>query len=89
MEIHKMMVMSTGHISKETATLLDLDKAGIVVYKKGEYGWFLVVTDWQDAEEPIPIDLEKCLAYAELHGCAWLCLDCDGPMLPDLPQYTW
>lgn len=89
MEIYKMMVMSTGHISKETAELLDRDNVGVVVYPKAEYGWFIVVSDWWDIEQTIPEDLKQCLAYAEKNGCDWLCLDYDAELYPDIPSYNW
>lgn len=88
MEIYKMLVLSTGHISKKTAHLLDMNDAGVVVYPKDEYGWFVVVSDWIDHEN-IPDDLKKCLELAERHGCDWLCLDCDGKLVPDLATYKW
>lgn len=83
-----MMVMSTGHISKETITLLETESAGVTVFKKDGYGWFIVVSDWQDDKEIIPEDLKQCLAYAEKNGCDWLCLDCDGKYYPDLQFFN-
>lgn len=85
-----MMIMSTGHISKETASLLDADSVGVVVYPKDGYGWFIVVTDWKDGDiSIIPEDLRQCLSYAEENGCDWLCLDCGGTQYPDIPIYNW
>lgn len=90
MEIYKMMVLSTGHISKETAKLLEEDKVGVVVYPKDEYGWFIVVTDWNGIDaDPVPDDLAECLKIAEENGCDWLCLDCDGETVENLPIYQW
>ena len=89
MEIYKMLVMSTGHITKTTSKLLSEEAVGIVVYKKDEYGWFVVVSDWRDNEESIPDDLKTCLAFAEENGCEWLCLDCDGEEYDALPTYSW
>lgn len=89
MEIYKMMVMSTGHISKTTANLLTEEAVGIIVYQKAEYGWFIVVTDWKDSEEHIPEDLKECLSLAEKNDCDWLCLDCDGEIYSSLPVYNW
>lgn len=89
MEIYKMMVMSTGHISKETAKLLDQESAGVTVYQKDGYGWFIVVTDWQENEKYIPEDLKRCLSFAQTNGCDWLCLDSDGQEYSDLPIYNW
>ena len=88
MEIYKMLVLSTSHVSKETAKLLDRDNVGVVVYPKSEYGWFIVATDW-DEHENIPDDLQKCLELTEQLGCDWLCLDCDGKCVPELLTYKW
>lgn len=89
MEFYKMMIISSGHVSKKTASLLDEDNVGVIVYDKKNYGWFIVVSDWQDVELPIPDDLKQCLAYAENCGCDWLCLDCDGEQCLELPFYNW
>lgn len=89
MEIYKMMLMSTGHITKKTAELLTNNEVGIVVYEKDEYGWFIVVSDWQDNVELIPDDLKDCLSFAEENECEWLCLDCDGKEYDSLPIYKW
>ena len=87
MEIYKMMVMSSGHISGNTMALLTGDNAGVVVYQKDDYGWFLVVTDWQDNIECIPCDLQACLSLAEENGCDWLCIDHDGRRYENPPWY--
>lgn len=89
-EIYKMLVLSTAHVTKETADLLDLDEIeGLVVYDKGGYGWFIVVTDYDDDTTNIPDDLEKILAYAKSKGCDWLALDRDGEINNNLPTYVW
>lgn len=90
MEIYKMLVLSLGHISKKTAELLEENNVGVVTYPKSEYGWFIVVTDWNGIDaNPVPNDLAKCLQFAEEQGCDWLCLDCDGETVDKLPLYQW
>lgn len=85
-EVHRMLTISTGHISKETAGLLDIAEMEIAAYRKGDYGWF--VTCW-DLDDTLPDDLRTCTEYAEKNGCDWLCFDCDGPVVDDLPVYHW
>jgi hypothetical protein len=57
MEIAKMLIISSAHITESTASLLDEEAVGITVYQKDNYGWFIVVTDWQERKEYIPDDL--------------------------------
>lgn len=89
MEIYKMMIMSTKHVSKTTSHRLDSEQAGVVVYQKDSYGWFIVVTDWRDNEDDIPEDLARCLSLAEENGCDWLCLDCDAEVYKNIPVCNW
>lgn len=91
MEIDRMLTISTAHISPKTRALLDepqdievLDKA--VVYKKGEYGWFIYPTE-HAGTHPLPADLQACIDFTKAHGCSVLCLDRDGYEIPDLPVY--
>ena len=37
----------------------------------------------------IPQDLSSVLKTAEKAGCIWLCLDCDGEKIKNLPTYEW
>lgn len=85
-EIHRMLTLSTGHITKETSILLDNDKMEVVAYRKDDYGWF--VTCW-NLDGTLPDDLRACAEYAEKNECDWLCLDCDGSVVDDLPAYHW
>ena len=93
LKISKMLTLSTAHITKETADLLDAFDIpfDICIYDKGtaldHCGWFLV--DWTLSEETIPEDLRACFKLAERNGCEWLCLDCDGPVEDCLPTYEW
>lgn len=90
MEISKMLTISTAHITKETAEWLD-EKDILIVYKKSDYGWFILVSDWDDVveTEEIPEDLRKILRFADDLDCRWLCLDCDGDILSYLDVYNW
>ena len=93
MDIVKMLTISTAHITKRTADMLDaIDTPfDVCIYDKGtaldKYGWFL--TDWTLQEETRPEDLRACCKFAERNDCAWLCLDCDGEVVDCLPTYEW
>ena len=95
MEISKMLTLSTGHITRDTANLLESladeyeDIIGSpIIYKKGDYGWFVHIPEELD-EYSIPYDLLQVLEFAKRHDCDWLCLDCDGQEIEFLPQYEW
>lgn len=93
LEMHRMLALSTVHISEKTAKSLDADAVGIPVYQKSyqnnQYGWFIPVTDWEDYGDDIPKDLAKCLAFAEKRGFDWLIFDYDVQNTPLLPTYKW
>ena len=36
-----------------------------------------------------PACLKDCMRFARKNGCDLLCLDCDGPVVDDLPLYEW
>lgn len=105
LEISKMMTLSTAHIAPNTAK--DLEKTArcefplnmlscnvpFPVYKKGDYGYFIYVTEDTISDALIgdfcPSDLLDVAIYAENNGCNLLCLDGDGPTVPDLKTYEW
>ena len=84
LEIQKIMTLSTAHIKEQTAKFLDKS-----AYKKSEYGWFLPIEDRSYDTTTIPEDLKKVIEFAKDHGCSWLCLDRDGPILDYLDTYEW
>lgn len=88
----KLVTISTAHIKQETSALLDADALALTVYKKGGFGWFVSVTDFEISSPDIPDDLRKCLEYAKRLGCDWLCLDSDGEVISGvdfLDIYEW
>lgn len=92
MEITKMLTLSTVHISKETAEMLDCIEGRydvpLIVFNKDDCGWFIHVSDGFE-EENMSHDLKKCLLFAKDLGCKWLCLDCDGEVLDYLEKFDW
>lgn len=91
MEISKMLTISTAHITKVTAELLDDGVRDLIVYPKGEYGWLIVVpeSDVIDSLHIVMSDLMRLLTFAKDLGCEWLCLDCDREVLDYLHTYEW
>lgn len=89
-EIAKMLTISTGHVSRETAAKLEHGGACFLsIFAKGEYGWFIFVARDDDSMGGAPPDLAACIAKARALGCDWLCLDRDGDELDGLPVYDW
>lgn len=102
MDITKMLTISTGHVTFETAELLN-DEADTwtnlnlpAIYTKGEYGYMIhVPEDFLDEDEDgplyhdIPGDLHEVMSFAFAHDCNWLCLDRDGEVLKELNYYEW
>lgn len=97
-EMRRLMVLSTAHISEETANYLNLIEANSVaewpatggVYGEND-GWFFYCHEENNGEghRHIPDDLFEVMKYARLHGCDNLLLDNDGPRVDALPQWEW
>ena len=98
LEIRKTLVLSTGHVTKRVAEILDEYRSqpeGFDLYWQNiEYGWLFRRTrlDNQDLEymgRKIPRCLRNCLDLAAANGCDYLIFDCDGPQVDQLPFYNW
>jgi hypothetical protein len=102
-EIESTLVLSTAHIPQKDAVLLDagVADAKVCVYKY-EYGWLIGTSqvDWltQDERVLLALDLEKLgftpilvdlLCLARNLDCAYLRLDCDGPLEDSLVKFNW
>ena len=99
MEISKMLTVTTGHITEETADLLNCDELHIITYDKDGYGWFIFLdaydinhyynSDDIDDDYYVPEELLKLMKFASDNGCEWLCLDCDGDELDGFETFDW
>lgn len=89
-EVHAMMVLSTAHISQETATAMEAQDLPFTCFAN-EYGFVVSTLNFAtDRFEPsIPDDLAKVQAYARERGAAYIMLDRDGPTVERLPEYEW
>ena len=90
MEIHHMLTLSTAHIDQKTCDLLtsaaeNPSIVGIPVYEKKSYGWFIPVSSHMPKRSTRP--LTNCIVAALAAKCDWLCLDANGPIIPDIPTY--
>jgi hypothetical protein len=102
LEIDKMMTLSMSHITEKTAkeikdtfgegiTLDRLPMMTLPMFEKDTYGYFIYIGCYEENSEyyNVPKDLEQCIRFALEYDCAWLCLDCDGIEISELPAYEW
>ena len=93
MEKHNMLALSTAHVTKETADLMDNDKAkGVVLYNKDGAGWFVYIPeacDFDELEDDCPSDLYQCMKFALDNGFDWIMFDCGVDVISELPEYEW
>lgn len=91
MEIHKMLCLSTAHLTFSTRTLLEQDELpGSIFFPKDIHGWFMHVPEQlllQDTLVDAPTDVRDCLTLACARGFQWLMFDSDGPTMDELPMY--
>lgn len=96
-EIQKMLVLSTAHITPDTAKLLaqepETDKLGLAVYEEKtcneSYGWFIGFSGIELDPDSIPADLLACINLAKDCECDMLCLDRDGLTTSHLEVFCW
>lgn len=102
LELSTMLTVSTAHIKKETAQLLDewakdpnVSPLVCPIYEKAEYGWYITGLLWENCYQllnnvTLPTEeLKYLLLFAGDLGCDTLCLDRDGSVIPYFPIYDW
>lgn len=99
MEISKVLELSTAHVSEKTAKMLDEEaetfspEFPLVIYSKGEFGWYVVVPedeeDREQAKELLPEDLVVVMNFAIEQDCKWIFFDRDVEPSIELPCYEW
>lgn len=92
METHKLLALSTAHLTPDICTGKSKSKIGEIAYPKGDYGWFVWVpgqADWQEMRGSFPVCLAECIEFAQKHGCGWLMFDRDADEIPELRSYDW
>ena len=89
MEQLKLAVLSTGHVSEETAHIFNSqieESWPVCGGKYSKYGWFMG-THCDDPD--VPADLQKVFDYLLSKGIFYVLFDCDVETTPDLPVYDW
>lgn len=90
--VETMLVISTAHITQETAKRLDDGVVeGLILFPKGDYGWMIWVGNTHtDGEiKNAPDELDGLLKHCSALGVGWLCLDRDGVEHPDFCTFDW
>jgi hypothetical protein len=85
-------VISTCHVSKDTAARLDLGdrENDWTITAAYEHGWLLYVQPEElIADLGMPEDLATVMAWGRRHKVQWIRMDCDAGAVHDLPQYDW
>lgn len=90
MEIAKTLVLSTAHVTKKTAILLDGEhrlnwpsNGG----RYGEYGWFFYAPP--ERPQDMPEDMWAICQVARAVDCPYILLDRDGPTFEHLDTHSW
>lgn len=87
--IRRVLVLSTGHVSHQTMTMLDnTEPENWPVYGgKIPHGWYIYAHDENDGK--IPPDLWACCDFARKSGFDYIQFDCDWDQtqFPQLPAY--
>lgn len=102
LEIEHMLILSTGHVTGETANILNEEAEEAPPFCNIEWGpafhrddgWLFRVPPIAENGEPddpdgIPADLARVFMFAREQGCLWVMLDCDGPQIEELPYTAW
>ena len=95
MELGKYLVLSTVHVSFQTADLLD-NWAQVPATERPlnvastDYGWFIPTRPVEgDDVRLIPEELPPILAFARGLGCDYVLFDCDVRRISELPEFPW
>lgn len=89
-EVHALIVLSTAHITQETAEALHCDGFDFTVWAN-EYG-FIISTRRFNPNDPTfdpPQDLKAVIDYARQRGASYLMLDRDASTVDRLPTFDW
>ena len=94
-EIEKMLVLSTGHVTGGVNVELENESGGKPHWAPEftrEFSWMFHVPP-ADADHGArmarPMCLNEAFDFARTHGCTWILFDADGPRVEELNWYDW
>lgn len=89
-EVMRVLVLSTGHVKPETMNVLESRDCEWPPTYRGEFGiivWAAMERGNPD-NDTLPPDLQTVVDFAIDHGCEWVRLDADGPIINALPDHS-
>lgn len=98
LEIHKIPMISTAHLTREVADVLTKRRDGNpwCPCAAWEFGYFLFLDNPEAGRAPVPqclLDIRDWLRKQEAAGVLdnsrWVRLDGDAPTVEELPTYDW
>ncbi|WP_373262051.1 DUF5983 family protein [Hungatella hathewayi] len=101
-ETDTMLTLSTAHINKNIAEILDSNEFNsLKIYPKGEYGWIIYLLDdgversnlnsINDGiiSEELPEEMKNIVNLAKEKGFSVICFDRDAEIIDILPVFEW
>ena len=90
LEVAHMLVLSTEHISPDTAQNW-MPLCPWACFEKADFGWFMyaAVDVGIIRANDLPAEIHAALDVAKRENCEWIMWDCDGPCIDELPQFAW
>lgn len=93
-EVRTFVVVSTAHLTRQTARFLDDTPARewpCTGGPYGDYGWFVYAHEenGESSSDCIPDDLFGVMTWGRNRGFHYILFDCDGDLVADLPNYDW
>lgn len=97
LETPRMLVLSTSHITLETNTMFAFSTDDVPQFfpkapwgaPDDNLGWIIPLVEGEPFPHTCPGDLLSIHLLAIQHGCTWIMLDRDGPVVASLPTYDW
>jgi hypothetical protein len=96
-EFVQMAMLSTAHLPKHIAEAFNEDdsddasgaewRAFMPLWDRVEYGYLLWVPT--DSTDGLPAELRAIFNWAREERCQWVKFDSDGPIIADLPAWSW
>jgi len=88
LEIDRVLVCSTSHLTQEDSQNLFDEATDLVVYTMGEYGWMILACPLEN-EQNHSANLEKLLEFARKKKCDWIRFDRDAEELEGFETFSW
>lgn len=89
LEIDRVLVCSTCHLTEEDSQNLFDEETGLVVYTMDEYGWLILVRPIADLPRKHSDNLQKLLEFARKQKCDWIRFDRDAEEIEGLEVFSW